>query len=307
MTALVAAAAGALIVGGLVLIPSGFLLSDLTMSRSWSSRWNDRRSRFRRSHNGSGRSWSRARWPIAACSGLVVWLLTGWLVAGAITVVTVIGLPILLATSKDAVRAIDRIEAVEAWTRHLADVLITGTGLEQAITVTARTAPTAIQGEVVALTARFAAHWPTDEALRAFADDLNDATSDLVVAALLLAARRRGPGLSRVLASIGDSVADDVAMRRKVEAERARPRATARAVTLITLGVVALGSLNGTYLQPYQTPLGQLVLAGIAMGFILALVWMRALTITTPSPRFLSTTSTPLPTSHELLRRGGRR
>ena len=55
-------------------------------------------------------------------------------------------------------------------------------------------------------------------------------------------------------------------MRRKVEAERAKPRATARAVTLITLGVVLVGALNGTYLAPYGTPLGQLVLAVITPG-----------------------------------------
>ena len=95
--------------------------------------------------------------------------------------------------------------------------------------------------EVSALAARLAARWPTETALRAFADDLDDATGDLVVATLILGARRRGPGLARVLTAVADSVAEEVAMRRKVEAERAKPRTTARAVTLITLGVVAVG------------------------------------------------------------------
>ena len=73
-------------------------------------------------------------------------------------------------------------------------------------------------------------------------------------------------------------------MRRKVEAERAKPRATARAVTLITLGVVAVGALNGTYLAPYGTPLGS---AGPRRdhrsGFVGALAWMRALTLSSPN------------------------
>ena len=77
-----------------------------------------------------------------------------------------------------------------------------------------------------------------------------------MAAALILAARRRGPGLPRVLGALADSVAEDVAVRRKVEAERAKPRTTARAVTLITLGVVAVGALNGAYLRPYATLLG---------------------------------------------------
>lgn len=77
-------------------------------------------------------------------------------------------------------------------------------------------------------------------------------------------------------------------MRRRVEADRAKPRATARAVSLITLGVVAVGALNKTYLAPYGTPLGQLVLAGIAVSFVGALAWTRALTLSRPAPRLLA-------------------
>jgi tight adherence protein B len=218
----------------------------------------------------------------------LVWLLTGWPVAGFIVALTVLGLPVLLSTSREAARAIDRIEAVEEWTRRLGDILVVGVGLEQAITATVRTCPAPVRLEVSALSARLAARWPTESALRAFADDLDDATGDLIAATLILGARRRGPGLARVLAAVADSVAEEVSMRRKVEAERAKPRTTARAVTLITLGVVALGALNGTYLAPYGTTLGQLILAVIALGFVGALAWMRALTLTKPEPRFLS-------------------
>ena len=80
-------------------------------------------------------------------------------------------------------------------------------------------------------------------------------------------------------------------MRRRVEAERARPRATARAVTLITLGVVAVGALNQTYLSPYGTPLGQLVLLAVTAMFVASLTWMRALTLSAPQPRLLSRTA----------------
>ncbi|MFZ0322654.1 MAG: type II secretion system F family protein, partial [Actinomycetes bacterium] len=208
--------------------------------------------------------------------------------AGLIVALTVLGLPVLLSTSREAARAIDRIEAVEEWARRLGDILVVGVGLEQAITATVRTCPAPVQIEVSALSARLAARWPTESALRAFADDLDDATGDLIAATLILGARRRGPGLARVLAAVADSVAEEVAMRRKVEAERAKPRTTARAVTLITLGVVALGALNGTYLAPYGTTLGQLVLAVITLGFVGALAWMRALTLTKPEPRFLA-------------------
>jgi Flp pilus assembly protein TadB len=225
---------------------------------------------------------------VAGGIGLLVWAVSGWPVAGALVTATVVGLPVLLGTSTVAARRIGRVEAIEEWTRRLSDVLVAGVGLEQALIASLRTCPPALRTEVTALVARLSARWPTERALRAFADDVDDAAADLVVAALVLAARRRGPGLARVLTAVADSVAEDVSVRRKVEAERAKPRTTARGVTLITLGVVAVGALNGTYLSPYAGPLGQAVLAAIATAFIGCLAWMRALTLSPPEPRFLT-------------------
>ena len=75
------------------------------------------------------------------------------------------------------------------------------------------------------------------------------------------ASQRRGSGLTRVLDGLAETVADEVRMRRQVEADRAKPRTTARAVTLITLVVLALLAFNTDYIAPYGTGLGQLVLA----------------------------------------------
>ena len=232
--------------------------------------------------------WVRWRWPVAGGVGLLVWAVSGWPVAGALVTAPVIGLPVLLGTGTVAARRIGRVEAIEEWTRRLSDILVAGVGLEQALIASLRTCPPALRTEVTALVARLSARWPTERALRALADDVDDAAADLVVAALVLAARRRGPGLARVLTAVADSVAEDVTVRRKVEAERAKPRTTARGVTLITLGVVAVGALNGTYLSPYAGPLGQAVLAAIAAAFIGCLAWMRALTLSAPEPRFLT-------------------
>ena len=104
----------------------------------------------------------------------------------------------------------------------------------------------------------------------------------------LLANRRRGPGLSRMLTAVAASVADEVASRRRIEAERAKPRSTARLVTLITLGVAGVLMLNGTYLAPYRDGLGQLVLGAIAAAFAGCLLWIRALTLARPAARFLT-------------------
>lgn len=236
---------------------------------------------------------ARTRAAVATAAGMGLWLLSGWPVAGLVAAAAVAGLPALLGASGAASVRIERLEGLEEWTRRLGDVLTVGVGLEQAIAASLRTAPPAIAAEVGALTARLGARWPTEAALRAFADDLHDATGDLVAAALILGSRRRGPGLAAVLDGLAAAVGEEVAMRRKVEADRARPRTTARWVTLITLGVAALAGLNGTYIRPYGTAAGQLVLAGLAAAFAGALLWMRALSRGTPEPRFL-----PAPAGH---------
>lgn len=281
MTTSLAAIAGAIAAIGLVIAVIGARRTTTPPSAAPAVR---RRRQGRAARSG----WARWRSPIAGGIGLVVWAISGWPVAGALVTATIIGLPILLGTNAVAARQIARVEAIEEWTRRLSDILVAGVGLEQALTASLRTCPAALRTEVASLVARLSARWPTEQALRAFADDVDDAAADLVVAALVLASRRRGPGLARVLTSVADSVAEDVAVRRKVEAERAKPRATARAVTLITLGVVGIGALNGTYLTPYSGPLGQLVLAVIATAFIACLAWMRALTLSPPEPRFLT-------------------
>jgi Flp pilus assembly protein TadB len=185
--------------------------------------------------------------------GVLVAVLTGWLVAVLLVPAAVAGLPVLLS-APPAASKIERLEAMEEWTRSLSGVLTVGIGLEEALVATLRSAPDPIRPEVTRLVARLRARWSTEEALRMFADDLDDATGDLVAANLILAARRRGAGVASVLESLAESVAADVRARRAIEADRAKPRATARWVTLITIGVLAVLALTGSYITPLQHP-----------------------------------------------------
>ena len=59
-----------------------------------------------------------------------------------------------------------------------------------------------------------------------------------------------GPGLARVLTELAHSLTEEVTMRRKVEADRAKPRANARWLLLITVAAAGLAALNGDYLPP---------------------------------------------------------
>lgn len=219
--------------------------------------------------------------------GLVAWLVTEWALALVAVPVAAVGLPLLLATPPSVAR-ITRLEAMEEWTRLLAGVLTIGAGLEQALTATLRSAPEPIAPEVTRLVARLRSRWVTQDALRAFADELDDATGDLIAANLILAARRRGAGLSSVLEGLAESVAADVRARREVEADRAKPRATARWVTLISLSVLVVLAISGEYVAPYRSALGQVILVGLLSAYVATLVWMRRMAIGRPAPRILS-------------------
>ncbi len=220
--------------------------------------------------------------------GLVGWLITGWILALVIAPIAVIGLPILLSAPPAATQ-ITRLEAMEEWTRSLSGVLTVGIGLEQALVATLRSTPAPIADEVQRLVTRLRARWDTEKALRAFADELDDATGDLIAANLILGARRRGAGLASVLEGLAESVGAYVRARRQVEADRAKPRATARWVTVISASVLVVLALSGTYVEPYRTPVGQVLLVLLLSAYVATLIWMRRMAAGKPLPRFLAT------------------
>lgn len=230
----------------------------------------------------------RTRWLLAAglVLGVTAALLTGWLLAAVVIPVAAIGLPVLLSSGGET-EQIRRLEAMEEWIRGLSGVLTSGVGLEQALIATLRSTPDAIRPEVGRLVARLRARWSTEAALRAFADDLDDATGDLIAANLILGAKRRGPGLASVLEALAESVSADVRARRQVEADRAKPRTTARWVTIITIGVLAVLAFTGTYVDPYKSPFGQLLLSVLLGAYAAVLIWMRRMAAGKPLPRFI--------------------
>jgi Flp pilus assembly protein TadB len=230
---------------------------------------------------------TRALLVVGVLAGVAIALLTGWVIALALVPAALAGLPVLLSAPPATAR-IDRLEAMEEWTRSLAGVLTVGVGLEQALIATLRSTPAAIRPEVSRLVARLRARWSTEQALRTFADELDDTTGDLVAANLILGARRRGAGLASILESLAESVAADVRARRQVEADRAKPRATARWVTIITVGVLGVLALTGNYIQPYGSPLGQILLAILLTLYVATLVWMRRMATGTKLPRFIA-------------------
>lgn len=223
--------------------------------------------------------------------GIVIAVATGWLIAVVLAPAAAAGLPFLLSAPGSKTR-VERLEALEEWSRSLAGVLVTGQTLRSALIKSARTAPAPIHTEVATLAARLRSNTSLDEALMGFADDVDDATGDLV--AVLLAATGEQPGRAAVLEAIAESTSDDVRARRRIEADQNKPRTTARVITAFTIGVLGFFSLSGRYIEPYRTPIGQVILGLLLAAYVAALLWMRSMATGKPLPRFLGASSDAL-------------
>ncbi|MBE8519350.1 type II secretion system protein [Amycolatopsis sp. H6(2020)] len=246
------------------------------------------RPEFRRSRRLLARRRSSARWALACAAGALIWLVSGWPVAGIATAAAGVFLPWLFGAGKLAAERIERLEALEDWLRRLADILRAGNaGLVGALQGSAHDAPPAISVEVVTLGQRLRT-WDVADALLQFADDLEDQIGD-VAAAGLCVAYRQGTGTAELLTTLARQVAADVAASRDAETERARRRSAARILlgiwAVMFVGFAAFGS--DSYTSVYSSVGGQLVLTAV-LGLVgVAVVWLRRLGVEPPAPRFL--------------------
>ncbi|MGH9260882.1 MAG: type II secretion system F family protein, partial [Acidimicrobiales bacterium] len=214
-----------------------------------------------------------SRWPMAA-------LLLG--LAGFLA-------PSLLGGEAQRKAKLDRVEAVASWAEMLRDTMAGAGGLEQSIIATAGVAPRPIRQEVVRLAARLERERLTP-ALRTFADELDDPSGDLVVAALILAADKSPKRLGDLLGRLAHSARDEVNMRLRIESGRARTRTSVKVITVFTtLFALFLVLFNREYLEPYNTMLGQGVLAVIGLCFGSAFFWLSRSFRIDAEERFLRT------------------
>jgi hypothetical protein len=229
----------------------------------------------------------------AVAVGIAVAVLTRWPVAAVAAAGLVWAWPWLFGGGRAATGAIERLEALAGWTESLKDTIAGAIGLEEAIPATASAAGPSLRPHVDRLVERLRARQPLPEALSRFADDLDDPSADLVIAALLLNARLRGPGLRATLEALACSTRDELDLRRKIEAGRRALRTGVKIIVGTTVGfIAALAALDSAYLDPYDTATGQLVLTLVAAVFAAAFAWLRTLGAATTQPRLLARTDT---------------
>jgi tight adherence protein B len=215
------------------------------------------------------------RFGLAALVALVVLVLTGWPVAALLAAAGTVLTPRLLGGKQARQAAIDKTEAIASWAESVRDTMAAAAGLEEALAATAVAPPAAIAPEVRLLAERLR-HQRLTDALAAFGEDLDHPSSDLVVAALTIAARMEAADLGSLLSRLAVSIRDDATMRVKVEVGRQRLRTSAK-IILGSVGatVVMLMVLNRSYLDAYDTVFGQLMLAVVG-GVFAGGSWLMA-------------------------------
>ncbi|HUA96285.1 MAG TPA: hypothetical protein VMB82_12265 [Acidimicrobiales bacterium] len=228
---------------------------------------------------------------LAVGAGVIVGAATGWPVGAILAGLAGWGAPGLLGGARRHQAAVGRIEAIAGWAEMLRDTMAGSAGLEQAIIATASLAPLAIRGEVATLAVRLEGE-RLGPALRAFADDVADPTCDLVVAALVLAAEHQAQRLGELLGSLAAAARDQATMRLRVEAGRARTRTSVKVIVGATGALVlALALFNRSYLSPYDSATGQLVLVLVGGVFAVAFTWLARMTRPVVVDRFLTDSS----------------
>jgi len=222
-------------------------------------------------------------------TGLAVLVLTHWVVLGVAVGLLAGFWSNVFGGTREERNGILRLDALASWTESLRDTIAGAVGLEQAIPATAATSSPLIRPSLNLLVDRLRIREPLPSALQRFADDFDDPSADLVVAALILNSRLRGPGLREVLTALANAAREELDVRRRIEATRRSTRRSVQIVVAVTLGVAALLIvLNHTYVQPYNSFVGQIFLS-ISIGlFAAGVFWLRRLAHIPMPERFLT-------------------
>jgi tight adherence protein B len=214
---------------------------------------------------------------VACLAGLFFGLVTDWPVAFPIAGVAAYALPSLFSLTSGSV-AIQKVEAIATWTEMLQGTLAAAAGIGQAIIATSAISPPPIRPAATRLSAQLNAGTHPREALLGFADTVADPCADRVVCALLLAVTSRAQQLGDLLASLADSTREEVALRLRIETSRASVRSGVRTVLVFSVAFASgLAILAHSYLAPFGTATGQIVLAGVALLYgtgLTSMAWL---------------------------------
>lgn len=174
-----------------------------------------------------------------------------------------------------------RVEGIAKWLEDLRDTLRgSSVGAEEALEQVAARPPVAIEASLHNFVLHRRQGFRTEAALADLADELAHPTSDAAIAAIrLVIGGAAGAGrLHGTVQTLASAARDEVTARERIDRTRAVYQSSMKRLVVIGAMLVAyLRFAGGDLLQPYDTPMGQMVLLlplGMWLGCIL---WLRSL------------------------------
>ncbi len=230
---------------------------------------------------------------MAVAAVVVVWILSRWPVGVVLAACGGLTAPTLAGAKRRRLAAIAKTEAIASWAEQLRDIIGTSSGLQEAISASSRVAPAVIRSEVRTLAVE-QRRLSFGDAIRHFADSVNDPAADQVSLALLLAAERRGQSLAAVLDDVATAAREEATMMDRTETSRAQTYNESLAVTSIVL-VMFIGMLifNRAYLDAFDSLIGQTVLGVVGVGWGAAFYTLIQLSYVRRPDRMLSLSVDP--------------
>jgi tight adherence protein B len=229
---------------------------------------------------------------VGLLAGLGAWLLSGWPILTLAAMAGGLLLPRTWAARTLAAQQAARTEAVAEVAAGLRDGVRGGLGVTDALGGLARWGPVVLRPELAEVTAQ-AAMLGLPHALEGFARRVGDPLADLLAATLALNQRLGGRNLADVLDELATAIRADAHTLREVRAHQAQQRLSARLVAAAPVGILlAIRQTNPAYLTPFDTPLGQGVLALTLLLITAGYLAMARLARPPAGTRLLPTTST---------------
>jgi tight adherence protein B len=198
---------------------------------------------------------------VGLLAGVGAWLASGWPVLTLAAIAGGLLLPRAWMAHTQASEQAARSEAVAEVAAGLRDGVRGGLGVTDALGGLARFGPPALRDELTEVAAQ-AAILGLPQALEGFARRLRDPLADLLAATLALNQRLGGRNLAEVLDELAAAIRAEAHTLREIRARQAQQRLSARLVAAAPVGILlAIRQTNPIYLAPFNTPLGQGVLA----------------------------------------------
>jgi Flp pilus assembly protein TadB len=208
-------------------------------------------------------------WPVLALSGAA----GGWLLPG-------------MATRRGVQRRrMERGVALIEFVELVADLLEgSGQGVESVLKAAAEVAPRAIRDDSLVLSRELGGRLSLAEALADFAQAMDDPICDGMITALGLGESEQ---LTRVLRSVAAAGRTEMELRRRIEAGRSGLLWTGRLIVGLTaLVALAMVLVDHTYVAPYGSPAGQVLLL-VVIGILALSLWAMDRTARITPPRRL--------------------